>query len=748
MMALRIVLTLALLGAFTDALYHKGGPVKLLSRKNFDAEVVQTDMVSIVEFYAPWCGHCKALAPAYAKAASNLEGLVTFGAVDCDLESNKQLCGEYRVQGFPTIKVFPSKAVTKPGSKRRTKAPTDYGGPRTAKGLVDAATYALPQRFITKVRSPGDLAEFMQKSALPKVLLFSTKSASTPLYKGLSTRFSQHLQFGEARNTDAALAEALNVTSFPQLLVLPASAEAEAIPYTGKLKASELIDFLQKQAGIEPSEEKPGKSKAGKDSAKKAAKEEVPEVEVVPLVQLDAVEGLAAQEDAHLLAFFAGSVVTCAKELQALNKEVAALAGLIEAAAVNASESAALSSMGLPVDMQALRSKPCSLQVFLLPFGDSSDADEWSKYTGSMNAKELQSFALTAFPASVPRVDEASLQPFLGLEPKVPKVLLFTDKEATPRLFAALAANMRNRSMLFADVHTSQTAVMEKFGVKKVPAMRVAFLPGPTGAAAEAQDPLDPENDRRLAIQAFPGPYTYAGMAAFLTAMSDALGLAEGAIEDQAVTVSQVNDQEALQQACPSRGGICVLGVLDVNSSGFEGQKSVLEVAAGRHADHPLRFAWIDSNQQPSFLAGFGLSPTDAPTVLAYSASKQRQARLRGTYALETIDKMLNGLLAGREATSPLQEVPRLVDGGQAGDSTGASDAAVEDEFDLSDILGEDVGAGSASKEDLLKQIDAQLLEEEQRQREESSAQPSTKKKGKRRKKSGSKGYSSSKDEL
>lgn len=56
--------------------------------------------------------------------------------------------------------------------------------------------------------------------------------------------------------------------------------------------------------------------------------------------------------------------------------------------------------------------------------------------------------------------------------------------------------------------------------------MRVAFLPGPTGAAAEAEDPADPEQDRRLAIQAFPGPYTYAAMSGFLTAMADALGWA------------------------------------------------------------------------------------------------------------------------------------------------------------------------------------------------------------------------------
>ena len=51
---------------------------------------------------------------------------------------------------------------------------------------------------------------------------------------------------------------------------------------------------------------------------------------------------------------------------------------------------------------------------------------------------------------------------------QVPKVLLFTDKDATPPLFAALSINLRARRLLFADVHSSQQDVMEQFGVSKV----------------------------------------------------------------------------------------------------------------------------------------------------------------------------------------------------------------------------------------------------------------------------------------
>ena len=55
----------------------------------------------IIEFYAPWCGHCQRLTPEYETAAENLKGLVKVGAVDCDDDKNKPICGRFSVQGEP-----------------------------------------------------------------------------------------------------------------------------------------------------------------------------------------------------------------------------------------------------------------------------------------------------------------------------------------------------------------------------------------------------------------------------------------------------------------------------------------------------------------------------------------------------------------------------------------------------------------------------------------------------------------------
>lgn len=96
--------------------------VVVLKDSNF-SEFIDKNRYVMVEFYAPWCGHCQSLAPEYAAAATELKGEVVLAKVDATEET--VLAQKYEIQGFPTVFFFVE------GVHR------DYPGPRSKDGIVN-----------------------------------------------------------------------------------------------------------------------------------------------------------------------------------------------------------------------------------------------------------------------------------------------------------------------------------------------------------------------------------------------------------------------------------------------------------------------------------------------------------------------------------------------------------------------------------------------------------------------------------
>lgn len=104
------------------------GPVKVIVAHTYNDIVLDDAKDVLVEFYAPWCGHCKALAPKYEElgtlyANSEFKDKVVIAKVDA---TNNDVPDE--IQGFPTIKLYPA------GDKTN---PVTYSGARTVEDFID-----------------------------------------------------------------------------------------------------------------------------------------------------------------------------------------------------------------------------------------------------------------------------------------------------------------------------------------------------------------------------------------------------------------------------------------------------------------------------------------------------------------------------------------------------------------------------------------------------------------------------------
>jgi protein disulfide-isomerase A6 len=112
----------------------------------------------MVEFYAPWCGHCKRLQPEWEAAARDVTS-VKWAKVDCT--QNQSTCGTYGVQGYPTIKAFT------PGARSSSDA-IPYNGGRTQS---DLSSYAqglaeknVPAKELRQLKSHDDYNEYCVES--------------------------------------------------------------------------------------------------------------------------------------------------------------------------------------------------------------------------------------------------------------------------------------------------------------------------------------------------------------------------------------------------------------------------------------------------------------------------------------------------------------------------------------------------------------------------------------------------------
>jgi len=115
--------------ANTDAkIIEPPSSVRTLTSENFDSIALDQSKDVLVEFYAPWCGHCKKLAPTYEQLGNAFVSEPNVIIAKVDATTNQELASKYGVKGYPTIKWF---------GKQNKEDPLKYEGGRTLGAFVN-----------------------------------------------------------------------------------------------------------------------------------------------------------------------------------------------------------------------------------------------------------------------------------------------------------------------------------------------------------------------------------------------------------------------------------------------------------------------------------------------------------------------------------------------------------------------------------------------------------------------------------
>lgn len=102
--------------------------VKVISGKEFQSRVMESDKDVLLEFYAPWCGHCKTLAPKYDELAESFAEVSSIMIAKMDATENEIDHPKVDVKGFPTIIFFPANDKANP---------VTYDGAREVSGFTE-----------------------------------------------------------------------------------------------------------------------------------------------------------------------------------------------------------------------------------------------------------------------------------------------------------------------------------------------------------------------------------------------------------------------------------------------------------------------------------------------------------------------------------------------------------------------------------------------------------------------------------
>ncbi|RDA93475.1 hypothetical protein CP533_2644 [Ophiocordyceps camponoti-saundersi (nom. inval.)] len=252
MVLIRSSFLLAALSAVTFA----SSAVIDLTPSNFDDVVLKSGKPTLVEFFAPWCGHCKKLAPVYEELALSFQhakNKVQIAKVDADAE--RSLGKRFDVQGFPTLKYFDGKS----------DKPEEYNQGRDLETLSSFITEKTSVKPKKKAEMPSSVV-FLNDETFPETIgkdkhalvAFTAPWCGhcknlAPTWELIANAYSLDDEVVIAKvDADAAdskkVAEAQGVSSYPTIKWFAAGSK-EGVLYEGPRSEEGFLNYVNEKAG-------------------------------------------------------------------------------------------------------------------------------------------------------------------------------------------------------------------------------------------------------------------------------------------------------------------------------------------------------------------------------------------------------------------------------------------------------------------------------------------------------------------
>ncbi|KAJ4313681.1 Protein disulfide-isomerase erp38 [Fusarium piperis] len=242
------------LSALAATVAAKSAVIELLP-SNFDKVVLKSGKPTLVEFFAPWCGHCKKLAPVWEELALAYEPTAKVQIAKVDADAHRDLGKRFGIQGFPTLKFFDGKS----------DKPQDYNSGRDLESLTEFLVEKTGVKPKKKLELPSEVVflndgSFAETIGGDKNVLVAFTApwcghckSLAPTWEDVATDFVNDKNVliakvdAEAPNSKA-VSEQQGVKSYPTIKWFPAGSK-EAVAYEGGRSEEAILAWVNKHAG-------------------------------------------------------------------------------------------------------------------------------------------------------------------------------------------------------------------------------------------------------------------------------------------------------------------------------------------------------------------------------------------------------------------------------------------------------------------------------------------------------------------